>query len=294
MVTYVEMSAPQVGLVGCGYWGFNIARTLQTLGVLRTVADLKPENAEKAAREFECVAVDWQEMLHDKSITAIAIATPASEHEVMVLQALRSGKHVFVEKPAAFTVRGLEKLSKQSIESRRLVMVGHQFRFHPAFQKLESLVRDGVLGKLQQCISRRVNFGSIRSSEDAYWHLAPHDLSMILCLIDEEPSVIQSSGSSLSQDSVQDSTSIHLKFPTKSTADVFVSWLFPVKERVLTVIGDRGMAIFDDCAAEQEKLQIFDHQTRMVEDKLELLVGKGTYIPVEYKEPLLVGISPDS
>ena len=142
----------------------------------------------------------------------------------------------------------------------RRLMVGHLLQYHPAFLKLKELVREGRLGRLQYLYSNRLNFGKIRREEDILWSFAPHDLSMILSLVGQEPDAVECVGSYYLHQRIADLTTTHLSFPGGERAHVFVSWLHPFKEQKLVVVGSEAMAVFDDGEPWERKLLLFPHQ----------------------------------
>jgi predicted dehydrogenase len=185
-------------------------------------------------------------VLRDQSIAGVAIATPAALHAGLARRAIEAGKHVFVEKPLALILAEAEELCALAERRDRRLMVGHLMQYHPGFTKLRQLVREGTLGRLQYIYSNRLNLGKVRREEDILWSFAPHDLSMILSLVGEEPAQVTAQGGSYLHKTIADVTTTHLTFSAGEQAHVFVSWLHPFKEQKLVIIGDRAMAVFDD------------------------------------------------
>lgn len=176
-------AAAQVAVIGCGHWGKNLVRNYYELGALAAVADDDPETATTHSRSTGVPVLTFEEILARSEIAGVAIATPAEFHARLALQALEAGKHVFVEKPLALTVEDAERLIECAAEADRVLMVGHLLRYHPAFLRLQELVRSGRLGRLQYLYSNRLNLGKIRREENVVWSFAPHDISMILALV---------------------------------------------------------------------------------------------------------------
>ena len=205
---------------------------------------------------------NFEQVLTDASIAAVAIATPAVLHYTLAKAALEAGKHVFVEKPLALTLGEAEELVSMAERIDRRLMVGHLLQYHPAFLKLKELVREGRLGRLQYLYSNRLNFGKIRREEDILWSFAPHDLSMILSLVGQEPDSVESVGSYYLHQRIADVTTTHLSFPGGERAHVFVSWLHPFKEQKLVVVGSEAMAVFDDGEPWERKLVLFPHRIK--------------------------------
>jgi len=252
----------RIGLVGVGYWGKNLLRNFETLGALAGFfdrsADIQAQYAAlyPGARVFQA----FDDMLADDDIPAVAIATPAATHGELVAQALRAGKHVFVEKPLCLDVREAEMLKRMADEKRLVLMVGHLLLYHSAFQALYEILKDGQLGNLRYIYSNRLSLGKIRREENALWSFAPHDISMILRLAGEMPRRVMASAAHYLTDGVADTTLSHLTFNDNLQAHIYVSWLHPFKEQKLVVVGDKAMIVFDDTKITAEKLLLYCHE----------------------------------
>ncbi|HTZ88529.1 MAG TPA: Gfo/Idh/MocA family oxidoreductase [Solirubrobacteraceae bacterium] len=253
--------AVRVGVVGLGYWGPNIARNLAAIGncELRWLCDADPTKRERLAASFPGVrlAGDLEELLADDELDAIALATPVPTHAELAIAVARAGKHCFVEKPLATNAADAEAAVAAAAEAGRTLMVGHLLEYHPAVTQLKQLVDDDELGKLHYLYGNRVNFGVVRTNENALWSLGAHDVSVLLHLIDEEPEESIAEGASYVQPGVEDVVFCFLRFPSGIVGHLHLSWLDPHKERRLTVVGDKRMATFDDMLIER-KLSIYD------------------------------------
>jgi UDP-2-acetamido-3-amino-2,3-dideoxy-glucuronate N-acetyltransferase len=254
-----DRTRPRVAVIGAGYWGKNIVRNLAALSALAAVVDRDRSTAQALGAQYGAAVVGFDEVLADGSIDAVAIATPAVLHYEHAKAALEAGKHVFVEKPLACSLAEAEELVTLAERLDRRLMVGHLLQYHPAFLKLKELVREGRLGRLQYLYSNRLNLGKIRREEDVLWSFAPHDLSMILSLVGEEPDSVEAVGSYHLHERIADVTTTHLSFPGGERAQVFVSWLHPFKEQKLVVVGSEAMAVFDDGAPAESRLTLFPH-----------------------------------
>jgi UDP-2-acetamido-3-amino-2,3-dideoxy-glucuronate N-acetyltransferase len=248
-----------VGLVGCGYWGKNLARNLFEMGLLRVVcdADLSVLASVKGAYSGVKTTQRFETLLSDKAISAVVIAAPAAQHFELAQRAIQAGKDIFVEKPLALHVKEAEALVDLAEKSRRILMVGHILEYHPAVQQLRELVSRGELGETQYVYSTRLNLGKVRLEENILWSFAPHDISVLLLLAGALPEWVSTCGQYYLQQDVADVTMTCLAFPGKARGHIFVSWLHPFKEQKLVVIGSRKMAVFDDVAKEG-KLKIYD------------------------------------
>ena len=249
----------QIALVGCGYWGKNLCRNFQALGALSTVVDAT-ENGQATARSIAPNAIvsdNFNDILIDDQIQGVALATPAETHAELAIQAMRADKDVFVEKPMALSISDAEAMQKVALETDRILMVGHLLEYHPAVLKLRELIGSGELGKINYIYSNRLNFGKVRTEENALWSFAPHDVAVILRLLGQSPIEVSASGGAYLTKDIADVTVSNLRFSDDSRAHIFVSWLHPYKEQRLVVVGDQKMAIFNDVNPYGEKLQLY-------------------------------------
>lgn len=251
---------PSVALIGCGYWGRNLARVFHEIAALAAVCDVDAEVGEAHAERYGVPARSVDEILADDAVPAVAIATPAAAHAELAGRALQAGKHVFVEKPLALRATDAEELIALAAEHERVLMVGHLLQYHPAFLALRELIAAGRLGRLQYIYSNRLNLGKIRREENVFWSFAPHDISMILALAGEMPSAVAARGASYLHNVIADVTNTYLSFPSGINAHIFVSWLHPYKDQKLVVVGSEGMAVFDDTRPWSEKLSVYAHR----------------------------------
>lgn len=276
----------RVAVVGCGYWGRNLVRNFSKLGALEALVDISRSAVDALVAKHGGRAMTLADVLRDDLIDAVVIAAPAAQHYALAKQALDGGKHVFVEKPLALKLRQAEELVMRAEQADRRLMVGHLLQYHPAFIKLKRLLREGELGRLQYVYSNRLNLGKFRREEDVLWSFAPHDISMILSLVAQEPSSVSAVGSYYLHEHVADVTMTHLAFPGGERAHVFVSWLHPVKEQKLVVVGSSAMAVFDDSEPWSSKLVLFRHRVDWRNGLPSPQKVDGSPIEVEEAEPL--------
>ncbi len=277
----------KIGIVGLGYWGKNILRNLYELGVVHTACDSNPEILRNRKEEFKDAhyTLDYSEMLEDPGITAVAISTPALTHYELTKAALEAGKDVFVEKPLALNLQHGKELTDLARNKKKILMVGHILQYHPAVIKLKELINRGKLGKLQFIYSNRLNIGKLRTEENILWSFAPHDISVILMLIGDEPIEVNCFGEGYINEEVFDVTLTTLRFKNKIKAHIFVSWLHPFKEQKLVVVGSKAMAVFDDLS--QEKLCIYPHKIEWGNGRIPIARKAEHYsIKLEALEPL--------
>lgn len=250
-----------VGIVGVGYWGPNLVRSFAETPEceVRYVCDMRQDVLARISKRFPHIhaTTRFEDLLEDKDLDGVVIATPAATHADLAARALTAGKHVLVEKPLAHDVGDGEKLVALAQTMKRVLMVGHTFEFNPAVRKLKEIIRDPGFGDVVYLYSRRVNLGVLRQDVNALWNLAPHDVSIILYLFEEYPAFVSAQGLAHIRRGVEDVAFMYLEFPSGRVAQVHVSWLDPSKVRTMTVIGSRRMVIYDDVDPEA-RLKIYD------------------------------------
>ncbi len=279
-------SPVNVAVVGVGYWGKNLVRNFHEQGVLTVLCDTHEAVEERYSVGYDGVRFcrDFSAVLSDPSVTAVALATPATTHYEMAKAALEAGKDVFVEKPLAVDVTQGQELVDCSAKNHRILMVGHILRYHSAIRKLHELIRNGALGQINYLYSNRLNIGKIRTEENILWSFAPHDISVMLSLLNEMPVRVSSQGGAYLSRHVVDVTLSHFDFPSGVQAHVFVSWLHPVKEQRLVIVGSEKMAVFDDTA--EHKLVLYPHRVEWKNRVPTAIKAKGEIVPVDDSEPL--------
>jgi predicted dehydrogenase len=248
-----------VGVAGLGYWGPNLARNFDELAELTWLADLSPELQEKFAARYPNARVtgDFDELLADDALDAVVIATPVPTHYELAKKALEAGKHVLVEKPPAMTAAEMDELVALATARDLVLMPGHLLLYHPGVLKLKELIDAGELGDVLCVYGNRQNLGIVRTNENALWSLGVHDLSVILYLLDEEPSDAIAHGRDFLTEGVEDVVFCYLRFPSGKIAHMHLSWLDPHKMRRMTVVGREKMVVFDDMELER-KITIYE------------------------------------
>lgn len=281
------MSRTNIAVLGAGYWGRNIVRTLAELGLLHTVCDRSPEALERA-RAISCSARlvnDHRKVLDDPAVDAVVVATPAETHAVLAEHVLCAGKDVLVEKPLALKMEDAAKLVERSRRENRILMVGHLLEYHPAFLKLSRLVDNGTLGSIRYIYSNRLNLGRVRREENILWSFAPHDIALILRLLGSMPFEVSAVGGSYLQPNIADTTVTNLLFDNGVRAHIYVSWLHPYKEQRLVVIGSEKMAVFNDLEP-NNKLLLFDERVIVREEEVEHIKAAGRPVQIDTYMPL--------
>jgi predicted dehydrogenase len=248
-----------IAIVGLGYWGPNLARNFDDLAELRWLCDASPDALERYGARYPQArtTTKYDELLADPDLDAVVVATPAVTHYELSKRALDSGKHVLVEKPPAMSAAEAEELVGAAEEAGLVLMPGHLLLYHPAVQAVKRLVDSGELGEVFCVYSNRQNLGKIRTDENALWSLGVHDLSVVLHLVEEEPSEAWAHGNSFLTPGVEDVVFCYLRFPSGKIAHMHLSWLDPHKMRRITVVGREKMVVFDDMELER-KVTIYE------------------------------------
>lgn len=250
----------RVGLAGYGYWGPQLLRNLVEMPETRVVAvaEPRPDRQRRIAELYPGVrCVESHQQLLQTGVEAIVVATPIRTHRDVARDALLMGKHVLVEKPLAVSSDGALELIELAAERERTLMVGHTFMYNPAVGELRRLVKDGELGTVHYVDSARLNLGLFQRDINVLWDLAPHDLSILLHLLGRRPLAVSARGRCCVQRGVHDVAYLEVIFEGGLTAVLHLSWLDPDKVRRMTVVGDRGMAVYDDVSP-TEKIRIYD------------------------------------
>ena len=270
------MKKQQVAVIGCGLWGRNIVRNFYNLEALHTVCDLDPENRKKVEEQYPGVHTtsDFNEILNNDDITAVAVVTPSHTHFKLVKQVLDSGRHVYVEKPISTSAKDAEELKKIAEEKGLVLMVGHLLLYHPAVNRLKMLVDEGDLGEVVYAQSDRLNVNYFKNDRSVMWDLAPHDVSMMAYVIGQEPKhVISAVGCSSDKNEIMDITHLTIEFENGAIGQISDSWITPMKHVRLLVRGTKATAILDD-TLQENKLQVFDNKKD----------GPATDIHIDYLE----------
>ncbi|HEX4525275.1 MAG TPA: Gfo/Idh/MocA family oxidoreductase [Gaiellaceae bacterium] len=244
----------KIGVVGLNYWGPNLVRNFNDLAELTWLCDLDETHLSPIAARYPNAraTTNFDELLDDDELEAVAIATPVPTHYALAKQALEAGKHVFVEKPPAMRAAETDELVTLAADNDLVLMPGHLLLYHPGVLKLKELIVGGELGDVLCVYGNRVNLGIVRSNENALWSLGVHDLSVILYLLDENPDFVTAQGSASIHPGVEDVVFCFLRFPSGKIAHMHLSWLDPHKMRKMTVVGREKMVVFDDMEPERK------------------------------------------
>ena len=251
----------RVGVIGAGYWGPNIVRNLYEAPGAEAVAvaDLSQERLDAISKRFPSLRVttDYREVIGDPTIDAICIVTPVGTHRKFAEEAFAAGKHVLVEKPLAQSVSDAEAIVRAQERAGKTLMVGHTFVYNPAVEVVKRILDSDGIGTVYYLDSQRVNLGLHQFDTNVLWDLGPHDVSITLYWLDQEPEWVQCSGASFAQPDIEDVVFLMIGFPSGAIAHAHLSWLAPSKLRRTVVVGSRKMAVYDDTLP-AERVKVYD------------------------------------
>ncbi len=250
-----------VAVVGCGYWGPNLIRNFYSLRHCRVtmIADLSEERLAHMGLLYQNVRTTtrFENVLDDADTAAVVIATPVQLHYEMAKRSLEAGKHTLIEKPMARSSAECEELIRIAEEKDLALMVGHTFLFSTPVKRIKEIIQGGEVGEIFYVSSLRLNLGLFQSHINVTWDLAPHDLSILLYLLDSLPTRVNCQGKAHVRPGIEDVTNMSLDFSGNCFATVQNSWLEPNKVRRMTIVGSRRMIVYDDTEP-LEKIKIYD------------------------------------
>ena len=250
-----------VGIIGCGYWGPLLVRNFKTLGdcQLKAVCDVNTERLKHIHTLYPDVEgiAQTQQLLNGANVDAVVIATPVKHHYSLAKASLLAGKHTFIEKPMASSSAECEELIEIAERNGLVLMIDHTFLYSSPVQKIAQIVQAGDLGEIRYINCRRLNLGLFQKDINVAWDLAPHDISIILHILDELPTTVNCQGNAHITPGVEDVTNMSLSFSRKRFATIQSSWLEPRKIREMTIVGTRRMIVYDDLRT-REKIRIYD------------------------------------
>jgi predicted dehydrogenase len=250
-----------IAVVGAGAWGKNHIRVFSEIPKVRLkyICDSDPSKLSALQKNYpqSKMVEDLKSILQDSEVKGVVVASSAVSHYTLSKELLLADKDVLVEKPMALNSNDAEEVLEVSKKRKRILMVGHLLIYHPVIDRLKEIVTSGELGNIYYIYTQRVNLGVIRQDENALLSFAPHDLSIILHLLNEDPIVISAHGESYIQNGIEDVVFLSLRFNDGKMANIHLSWLDPHKLRRITIVGSKKMVVFDDMEA-SEKLKIYD------------------------------------
>ncbi len=289
-----------VSIVGAGYWGPNLANSIERTGLGRLIwiCDASIANAQALARKWPHAraTADLSDVLADPGVQAISIATPTSTHFQVVKQCLEAGKHVMVEKPITTNSQHAAELIALARRVGRILMVGHVFEYNPSVRAVSRLIRAGELGNIHYLSFERTNLGPVRTDVNALWDLASHDISIMCDFLGHSPLEVTAIGQSFLNPEVHDVVFATYIFPGGVAAHLHASWLNPRKVRQITVVGSSKMALWDDLDL-RHPVRLYDKRVDLpplsgitgsfLEYKTLIVDGGMTTPAIEPGEPLL-------
>jgi len=250
-----------VGVIGCGYWGPLLVRNFKGLPdcQLKAVCDVNTERVKHVRALYPDIEgmTHSQQFLNGSNLDAVVIATPVKHHYSLAKASLLAGKHTLIEKPMASSSAECEELIEIAERNGVVLMLDHTFLYSSPVQKIAQIVQAGDLGEIRYINCRRLNLGLFQKDINVAWDLAPHDISIILHILDEFPTTINCQGNAHITPGVEDVTNMSLFFRHKRFATIQSSWLEPRKIREMTIVGTRRMIVYDDLRT-REKIRIYD------------------------------------
>ena len=287
-----------IGVIGCGYWGPNLVRNFKALPGchLKAMCDVSESRLRHLMDRYSDVegVAEYGHLLNGIGLDAVVIATPVKHHFSLAKASLLAGKHTLIEKPMATSAEECEELIAIAEEKGLVLMVGHTFLYSASVRRIVEIVEAGEIGEIRYINSRRLNFGLFQKDINVVWDLAPHDLSIILHILGDSPSVVNCQGNAHVSPGIEDVTNLSLAFTHNRFATVQSSWLEPRKVREMTIVGTRRMIVYDDVQS-IEKIRIYDvrierppHYDTFAEFQFSYHYGD-SYIPhINHEEPLKV------
>jgi predicted dehydrogenase len=296
-----------VGQIGCGYWGPNLLRNFSANShcFVKCVSDSSEQRRAYVQDNYPQTKASSEasDIINDPEIDAVVVATPASTHYELTKSCLEAGKHVLVEKPLAMCTKEADDLVALAAKNGKVLMVGHSFLYNSAVHYAKKLLDEGELGDVYYMYSQRLNLGQVRTDVNAWWNLAPHDVSILLYLMNGElPMSVTAHGIDYIQSGIEDVVFATMTWANGVTAHIHVSWLDPGKIRRMTLVGSRKMVVYDDVS--DDKIKVFDKGVDLIPkvgermdydnfNNYQILHRSGDiHIPkINFQEPLKVEIA---
>ena len=245
----------KIAVIGAGGWGKNHIRTLADLGCLSGIIDSDENKLNELSVDYD--NINFHSNVDDalkQNFDGFIVATPPETHFEIGKKIIQSGFPLLIEKPLCLCPEEAQDLVELADNRNVNLMVGHVLLFHPAIQKIKETIELGLIGDLQYIYSNRLNLGVVRTKENVFWSLAPHDISIFNDLINSDVDKVVSFGSDIIQQGIHDSTITSIKYTNGVSAHIFVSWLHPFKEHRIVVIGSNGMLSFEDSSEKKDIL----------------------------------------
>jgi predicted dehydrogenase len=255
-----------IAIVGCGYWGPNLIRNFSSLTDVKIskVCDKDSKRLKHMKELYPSIDVteNFEDVIKDDSIHGVVIATPVHSHHKLALKCLESGKHVFIEKPMASSVKECNELIETANKNSLIILVGHVFLYSPPVLKIKELIDSREIGEVFYISMRRLNLGLFQKDINVAWDLAPHDISIALYLLGEKPNSVNCQGKAHINSKIEDITNLSLNFESGKFATIQSSWIDPRKIREITIVGSKKMIVYDDTEP-LEKIKVYDKRVSM-------------------------------
>jgi predicted dehydrogenase len=271
-----------IAVIGCGYWGKNLIRNFHKINCLYSVTDNSSIQANKFANKYNVKKLSFDEVIKDKNIKGVVVATPTNSHYKILSKLLLTDKYIFIEKPMVSNISEALEIKKKFKKKLKNIFVGHLLHYHPILIKIKKILKNK---KILNISSERKNFGKFRNYEDVIWSFAPHDISIILSLIKTKPSTIKSNKIFIINKKISDKATIDLNFNNKINAHINISWLEPKKKHELIIQTKKFFLVFNDTLRWEEKLSRYDY---IISKNLKNTNISNKFIKVKYHEPLLL------
>lgn len=268
----------KLGVIGAGKWGQNIISTLRDLDMLGAIAESSQPAIEACKQKFgaDIPVVASIEGFQDMALDGVCVVTPADTHARIATRSLQMGFHTFVEKPLALNSSDAKKLVELANSRRRILMVGHLLLYQPAIQWMRKYLSAGKLGTLYSIHQSRLNLGTVRRVENVLWSLGVHDVAAIQFLLGQSPSRIQLLGQAALRTNIEDDIYLHMIYPSGVQAHLHTSWLWPEKQRTMTIIGSKGILIFDEIKGEVTLQKKYIHELDAIDEGSEVVYRDNT------------------
>ena len=290
-----------IAIIGYGYWGPNLVRNFSLVNncKVKMVSDFRQDRLVIVSKTYPGIKVstDPDDILLSKEIDAVVIATPVFTHFSLAKKALENGKHVLLEKPMTSTIKEAEELMNLAKQKGLLLMVDHTFLYTGAVMKMKQLINEKTIGEIQYFDSSRINLGLFQIDVNVLWDLAPHDISILLHLINKKPYSVNATGISHTKNGIENVAYLTINYSENFIAHFSCSWTSPVKLRTMLIGGDKKMLVFNDLEP-SEKIRIYDtgYNYKTDEEKNRLMVDYRTgdvYIPKLESKEALFGMASD-
>lgn len=266
------------GIIGLGYWGPNLVRNFMMNEYVKRVVccDVDEKQLHKAKRNFHSIETtqNYKDIIKDKTIDAVVIATPVSTHHTIAKEALENGKHVLVEKPLTASTAEAKELIKLAEQRGLTLMVDHTFLYTAAVKKIKELIDSGVIGDILYFDSIRINLGLFQRDANVIWDLAPHDFAIMNYILNKNPVSLKAMGADHVGNGMENIAYVHVNFGDNLIAHFHLNWLSPVKMRKVLIGGTKKMIVYDDME-NSEKVKLYDRgiDIKTKEDEYQKLVN---------------------